>query len=162
MIQSKHKKQMVSKLVLVRMTGENLGDKQPVFIFSTSQVEEVIHEANEKPVPFGPDYLVGFCVRHSNVLPVIDIAQCFGFRSNTRAFNSRYLVIRDVVPLNNETVMERCVLKVPDQIMTDSVPNSLVPVSSDQFDIDASLIRGLFVNKKELMIMPDMAKILCS
>jgi len=149
------------KVILIRTTGEKIDGKDPVLFFTANQVEEILSNVDERPLPFAPDYLAGLCFWRQRILPVIDIQKQHGLQSVTVDSDTRYLVVRAVVPITKGTEIKRYVLKVSGQIVTAEIPESCSSVTKDLAGIDTSLTRGIFECGDELMIVPDLASVYC-
>jgi len=148
-----------TKVVMVRVCSEKNQGKSIHLLFSTNQVEEVLQDIDKRPVPFGPDYLLGLCLWRWQILPVIDIEKQFGLHSDSTDNNDRYVVVRAAVPDSLGKIIMRCALKVSDQITTAETPESCTPVTADPIRVEPSFIKGIFECEDDILIVPDLISI---
>ncbi len=151
-----------TKVVMVHLVGHQAREKDLVMIFSTSQIEEVLQEVEERPIPFAPDYLLGLCPWRSQILPIIDIVKIFKLPLLPIQGKERYIVVRDVVPGSSGTKIMRCIMKISDQIITTDTPESCDPVTTELNELETSFTKGIFEHENEMMIVPDLVSIFCS
>lgn len=145
------KKQAALKTVAARLTGAEVLGKEPVLLFAARQIEEVLPEAEVRPLPFAPDWLLGLCVWRRQVLPVIDPAQLHGIRF-THA-RSLYLVVRVAEEGGG---LLRCVLKVSDRIAARDLPRQVAAVDAVDSGLNSALLKGLFAHEEVLLLVPDL------
>lgn len=71
-------------------------DGEPLYcLFTQNQVAEVLGPRTIHPVPFSPEYVRGFILRHDNLVPVIDVdALCGGTGKKDKAQSRQLLVMR--------------------------------------------------------------------
>jgi chemotaxis signal transduction protein len=154
--------------VTVHLAAEKILDREPVLLFTASQVEEVLPDITVQPLPFSADHLLGLCAWRDQILPVIDVAQLYGLQTTRSDGGMRYLVVRSVgaaVTENNEagkTEIFRCALKVSDQIVTGDLPAGCIGVDAEGTDFAPALVRGIFEREGELIIVPDLLLVICS
>ncbi len=164
----RRKHRFALKTVFVGLPNAQLLDKEPVFLFSARQIEEVLPAAKVKvqPLPFAPDWLLGLCAWQQKTLSVIDMASLYGITCTPeRHF---YLVVRVITStettdsLQQEKQLLRCVLKVPDQITASEVSNDCRPITAEQLGIAPALIKGIFMLENRLFILPELRPVLCT
>ncbi len=151
-----------SRIVLIHAMGDKISGKNPVFLFSTTQVEEIINTIIINPVPFSPDYLLGVCLWRKQVIPVVDTTKRCGLQSQQSQKNSqgnRYLVVNTVGQVNGDKKLLQGVLKISDQIVTTEIPDFCTPADVKSSNIDQTLIKAIFEYQTDLMIIPDLASI---
>ena len=149
-----------AKVVMVQVAGKKIMDRDPYFLFSTNQVEEVLSEIYKRPLPFSPEYLLGVCLWQQRLLPIIDLGRRCGFFADNESGNSRYLVVRAVVPMEIGDNLQRCIMKVSSRIITAEIPDVCSPVALETAGVELSNIRGLFECDEKLMMVPDLTSIL--
>ena len=110
-------KRSALKTVTARLTGAEVLGREPVLLFAARQIEEVLREAEVRPLPFAPDWLLGLCVWRRQTLPVLDPARLHGIRFVPA--RSLYMVVR-VAEAGGGLL--RCVLKVSDRIAASGLP----------------------------------------
>jgi chemotaxis signal transduction protein len=149
------------KIVVVRAERKKVEGKDLFFLFTTSQVEEVLLDITPLPVPFAPSFLLGVCSWRGHVVPVVDIEERFGFFGTNETAKARFLVVRTgVVESSAENKMLRCVLRVSDQIHTLDVSASSSTVHVDGIGVEPSIVRGVYQWENNFFIVPDLASIL--
>lgn len=154
------------KIVTVRIPGATMRGQEPCFLFTASQVEEVLRKAKIQPLPFAEEWLLGLCAWRHLLLPVVHTTRLYGINSSIdtdETETARYIIIRfmKVDEEKKEKKMFRCILKVPDQIASGEIPEKCVSVTADQAGISASLVRGIFEYENGLMIIPDLVPVTC-
>ncbi|MCD4742454.1 MAG: chemotaxis protein CheW [Desulfobacteraceae bacterium] len=156
-----HKKiDQKSRIVLVRgIGGEEISGKKPVFLFSTTQIEEVMHTIDISPVPFTPDYLLGVCLWRKQIIPVIDTFRRYGLQTPRVPDGERYIVVKAVGIAEEEKQLLQGVLKIPKQIVTTQIPTSCSPAAIEPSDIDKTIVKGVFEYQDDLIIVPDLASV---
>ncbi|CAK8721407.1 MAG: CheW-like domain-containing protein [Candidatus Electronema aureum] len=157
-------KRAALKTVAVRLTGAKVLDQEPVLLFATRQVEEILQDVEVRPLPFAPDWLLGLCAWRRQVLPVVDIAKLHGMSFS--ADRSLYMVIRLVVPAEDEKEnssrrMLRCILKVSDRIAARELPKQCAAAAIEASGLDPALFKGLFAHEDGMMMVPNLLPTLC-
>lgn len=66
------------RVLLAPVPGGALGGRPVFFVFTLRQVAEVLREVETLPVPFAPAALPAVSVWRDRLVPVIDLAACFG------------------------------------------------------------------------------------
>ncbi len=151
-----------SRIVLIREMGKAISGKNPVLLFSTSQIEEILNDINIYPAPFAPDYLLGFCLWHGQIMPVVDAAQRYDLetKNNVRTTNNTcYIVVKTVQNNGKANQLVQGILKLPKQIVTTQIPESSSPGSIESYNIDQAIVKGIFEYQDDLMIVPDLLSI---
>lgn len=159
-----------AKTVSVYLDAGDVQGKKPVLLFTASQIDEVLPEAKVQPVPFASEALLGLGAWREQVLPILDPIHFLGLYSEEKEKEGRYLVVRTVgiAPPDNEQgkssvkIIERCILKVSDQIMSGDIPTTYEVAGSHMLDRGASFVRGLFWGEKDLFILPDLVAMIHS
>ena len=158
------------KTVSLSLHAEQIQGKDPVVLFTASQIDEILAEANIQALPFAGEYLVGLCVWREQVLPVIDLISFFGITRSQKEEQQRYVVVRAVntasqAPETKDGVNNmilRCILRVSDHIISGDMPAHCEVVAPQQADLAPFFVHGLFQGENELFILPDIAAILHS
>jgi chemotaxis signal transduction protein len=161
------------KTVSLSLNAQQIRGKNPVLLFTASQIDEVLAEAEIQRVPFTADHFIGLCAWREQVLPVIDLVYFFGLTPAETEEDGRYVVVRTVdntllstkkkskIYRSNKIIL-RCVLKVSDQIISGDIPSEYEPLMPKETGFTPFFIKGLFQSKKELFLLPDLAKIIHS
>ncbi|MCI5208386.1 MAG: hypothetical protein D3910_06240 [Candidatus Electrothrix sp. ATG2] len=157
-----------TKTVSVQLETHQIQGREPVLLFTASQIDEVLAEAEIQAVPFASDYFVGLCAWREQVLPVIDLVRFFELSALEKENKERYLVVRfvdNVVPEQDEKLhsakrLQRCILKVSDQIVRGDIPMQCEVVAPKQAGLPPTFVRGIFQGDKDVFILPDLAAIL--
>ena len=152
----------IEKIVAARArqrVGE--GNNKLFFLFTTSQVEEILTDIVVRPLPFAPSYLRGIAFWRNSLLPVIDLEKRFAFEDRKQSGKSRFVVIRAGTkesPVDGEVF--RCVLKLSDDIHPIDISASGFVVKNEQIGIESSLLRGTYLWNENVYIVPDLVSIL--
>lgn len=145
------RKQSALKTVTARLTGAEVQGREPALLFTARQVEEVLREAEVRPLPFAPDWLLGLCAWRRQALPVIDPARLHGIRFSPA--RSLYMVVRVAEEGGG---LLRCVLKVADRIAARDLPRQAAAADTAADDLNPALLKGLFVHEEVLLLVPDL------
>lgn len=158
MIQKTHKE----KVVVVGITPrEHDGNNKLFFLFTASQVEEVLSDTTILPVPFAPPFLAGMSLWRGHLLPVIDIQKRFSFSVPEDDAGFRYIVVRTGgTDISGNDKILRCVLRISESIRPIDVPDVSEVISSENVSIESSLIRGIYRCEHDMYIVPDLVSIL--
>ncbi len=151
-----------SKIVLIHGMGREISGKKPALLLSTTQIEEIIHTVKIFQIPFAPDYLAGACLWRKQILPVIDICSRYGFDTEETAGDKRYIVVKSAGVIKGEKYLLQGALEIPSRIEPTELPASSSPAKLKSSDIDKKIVKGAFVYRDTLMIIPDLANILGS
>ncbi len=150
------------KVVAVRAVRQEMsGESKLFFLFTAGQVEEVLSEITLLPVPFAPSFLAGMSLWRGQLLPVIDLEECFSFSADGSPGKVRFIVVRTGTPESaaGEKVF-RCVLRISEDIHSINAPDGAVAVSSEHVGVQSSLVRGTYQLHDENYIVPDLFSIL--
>ncbi len=159
-----------AQTVSLSLDAEQIQGRNPVLLFTASQIDEILAEAEIQTLPFAAEYLIGLCAWREQVLPVIDLVSFFGLISSQHEETGRYVVVRtvDKASLDNEKkhrsdkAILRCILKVSDQIISGNLPTECKALPPKQAGFTPVFMKGLFQNEKELFLLPDIATIIHS
>ncbi|MGX9726952.1 MAG: chemotaxis protein CheW [Candidatus Electronema sp. VV] len=145
------KKRSALKTVTARLTGAEVLGREPALLFAARQIEEVLREADVRPLPFAPDWLLGLCAWRQQALPVIDPARLHGIRFTPA--RSLYMVVRVA---EDGGGLLRCVLKVSDRIAARDLPRQAAAADAADGGLNPALLKGLFVHEEVLLLVPDL------
>uniref|UniRef100_UPI00405702A3 chemotaxis protein CheW n=1 Tax=Candidatus Electronema sp. TaxID=2698783 RepID=UPI00405702A3 len=143
-------KRSALKTVTARLTGAEVLGREPALLFAARQIEEVLREAEVRPLPFAPDWLLGLCVWRRQTLPVLDPARLHGIRFAPA--RSLYMVVR-VAEADGSLL--RCVLKVSDRIAARDLPRQVETEAADS-GLNPAFLKGLFAHEEALLLVPDL------
>jgi chemotaxis signal transduction protein len=148
------------KTVAIHIAETRLLGREPVFLLTARQVEEVLAEAAVQPLPFAPAWLHGLCAWRKQALPVIDLARLYGLEPGGGRL--LHMVVRTVgQTADGEKGVLRCVLKAAGRIAAEAAPQHSVSAAPHQAGLDAALVKGMFEHEDRLLIVPDLAAV-CS
>ncbi|MCK5312187.1 MAG: chemotaxis protein CheW [Desulfobacteraceae bacterium] len=143
--------------------GGKISGKKPVFLFSTAQVEDIMHSIDIYTVPFAPDYLLGVCLWRKQILPVVDTLlrrlDLPAPQTPEVSGGERYMVVKSAGNVKGKKQLLQGVLKISKQIMATEIPTHCSPASIKSSDIDKTIIKGAFEYQDDLIIVPDLATI---
>ncbi|WP_446011379.1 chemotaxis protein CheW [Candidatus Electrothrix sp.] len=163
-----------AKTVALSLDAEQIKGRDPVLLFTASQIDEVLADAEVHPLPFAANHLVGLCAWREQVLPIIDLVAFFDLIPSQKDKNERYVVVRTVDSTlldtnkdnkekqNTNKVVLRCVLKVSNQIISGDIPTECTAVFPKQAGFAPVFLKGLFQGEKKLFLLPDLATIIHS
>lgn len=170
-VEKKKSARSMAKIVSIYMDTEEIQGKKPVLLFTASQIDEVLAEAKVQALPFVSEYFLGLCAWREQVLPIIALDRFFRLSSQGKDNEGRYVVVRAVDTRSTGNGSQgdaaqkrilRCVLKVPDQIMSGEPSAQYEAIHPEQAGLPALFVRGLFLGETELFILPDLVNIIHS
>ncbi len=156
----------VEKVVAMRARQHvNNGKDKLFFLFTTSQVEEVLADLIVRPLPFAPAFLQGVSYWRESLLPVIDLEKRFIPEENEQhgeqSGKSRFVVVRAGTKENagSDNVF-RCILKITDEIHSMDISTTGFVAEDKHPDLESLLLRGIYRWNDNLYIVPDLVSIL--
>ncbi len=150
-----------NKAVVAMMQAKGDGKKDIFFLFTVSQVEEVLSEITVRAIPFAPDFVEGMCSWRGQIVPVVDIEKRFGFSGREHSSSDRYLVVRTgISDSTSDTQLLHGVFRVSGEVKVIGAGAESSIVSPGKIGIEPSLARGTFQQKGNFLIVPDVALIL--
>lgn len=163
-VKAKTATKATTKTVSLSLNAEQIQGKSPVLLFTASQIDEVLADAEIQVLPFAAKYLLGLCAWREQVLPIIDLVSFFGMIPTQKKEDGRYVVVRTVDKNKKKDIrmILRCVLKVSDHIISGESPTDCKAVLPKQAGFSPVFVKGLFQREKELLILPDIAAIVHS
>jgi len=153
----------VSQVVVTKVKEKKVNDKELFYLFTVSQIEEVLPEITVRPVPFSLDFVEGMCCWRGLVMPVVDLSRRFGFveSGNKPQSEPRYIVARTgALNQADSPELQRCVLKVSDTIQVIEVAKEYTSVPLETISVEPSLVMGAYQQEKRLYMVPDLVSIL--
>ncbi len=162
-----------AKTVSLSINAEQVQGKKPVLLFTASQIDEVLAEAEIQKIPFAQNHFIGLCAWREQVLPIIDLVLFFGLTPSRKDKDGRYVVVRTVnntsfgtnknkKKYRSNKMILRCVLKVSDQIISGDIPSECKAIIPKKAGFAPVFMKGLFQGEKELFLLPDLATIIHS
>ena len=166
----KKSSQAKAQTVSLSLDAEQIQGKNPILLFTASQIDEVLAEAEIQTLPFAAEHLIGLCAWREQVLPIINLVSFFGLIPSQHEEDGRYVVVRTVDNTSFGTKKEhrsgkailRCILKVSDQIISGNLPTECKALLPQQAGFAPVFMKGLFQGEKELFLLPDLATIIHS
>lgn len=144
-------------LVYPGLTQTGIPSRQVYFLFSVSQVEDIIKNVPVHPVPFSPPYVEGIAEWREHVVPVISLEECLGFeirrsKSEIRK-NTRLIMVRTAGASGG-------ILRAIQPIRMFSLPIDCIPVSYAGWVPNENLVRAVYEWEKSYLIVVHIGKIL--
>ena len=141
------------------------GSEKLFFLFTTSQVEEVLADLIVRPLPFAPAYLQGISYWRESLLPVIDLGKRVIHEDNERpgeqSEKSRFIVVRAGTKESTSSGnVFRCILKLSDEIYSMDISTTSFVAEDKHPDLEPSLLRGTYRWNDDLYVVPDLVSIL--
>ncbi len=147
-----------------------MSERDVYFLFSVTQVEDIIKELLIYPVPFSPSYTEGIAQWRDNVVPVISLEKCLNrdevagsnlclepaMHGNEKK-NTRIIMVRSISEGNE---IKRCAVRVIPPIRIFSLPIQCTPVSSVEWITKKHLVRAVYEWDEGYLVVPYMEKIL--
>ncbi len=147
------------KLVIVQTTFQTPEKHAVCFAFTSRQVLEVRTRVKTRPVPFAESFLLGLCPWKNRILPVLDLEARFGLQGEQQKTETRYLVVRTGVPVSQATAgLDYAIVKVPARISILATRDT--PAAPAPAGVEMQPVRGIFHYENQVLLVPDLAKIL--
>lgn len=135
--------------VLLAPAPGGRGDGRPLFfVFTLRQVAEVLRAVDSLPVPFASPAVPAVAVWRDRVVPVIDLAACFGLSPGSPEPARRHLAVRSGSRWG--------LIRSGPGIRIAAMPEASPAASS----LSPALARGVFESREGLLVAPRMAAIL--
>lgn len=152
----------INKVVAVKARQLVSEDARKLFfLFTPSQVEEVLSDIVVRPLPFAPAFLQGLTYWRDSLLPVIDLEKRFAIKNEGKDGASRFVVVRAGTMENSAGgKVFHCVLKLSDEIFSMDISASRFVVENKHIGIEPSLLRGTYRLNDNTYIVPDLISIL--
>lgn len=132
---------------------------QVYFLFSLSQVEDILKETKVCAVPFSPPHIEGVAEWRDRVVPVIDIEKCLGLDPGSEGVPRRLIMVR-TGPAVSKTGETRAMLKASSAIRMMSLPIPSTPLTSATWIPKKYLVRGAYRWEKGFLVIVHLEKIL--
>jgi purine-binding chemotaxis protein CheW len=150
-----------NQVVVIRVEEKKEENTNLFFLFTVSQVEEVLPDITLTGIPFAPEFIQGMCRWRRQLLPVIDLKKRFGLTEASQTLSERYVVVRAGSKSSaDDKQLVRCVFRVPDSIKVIEATDQSVHVSPEKFGVKPSLVRGAYRQGDDFFVVPDVASIL--
>lgn len=143
-------------------------ERQFFFIFSKTQVVEIIKDINEFPVPFCPGFIKGVAPYNQQLLPIVCLEEMFGLENSHSGQAYRQFIVVRSSEVNPETgdnlqviIAAHSKLQFPKGEAAkgiDTLKKKDVPEDLNNVDF----IRGFFMNTKEAAVVVDFNQLLLS
>jgi CheW-like domain len=147
------------KVLIVNVQTPKVADRQVYFLFSITQMEDILLETLITPVPFSQPYLKGIARWHDNVVPVIALGECLGLESLDQVKDTRMIVLRVPTSDVGRRGHHRMMLQVVPPFRMLALPIDCDPVSHDWIPA-RHLVRGVYEWENNLLVIAYMEKIL--
>lgn len=133
--------------------------KQLSFLFSVSQLEDILLETEITQVPYAPPHIFGVTDWRDRVLPVVSVEKCLGLISQDAHAAIRFLVIKSVRHENGKSHENYGMLRVSRQIQMYNLPIQCSPAPG-QWIPREHLVRQVFEWEHGFLIVPQIQAIL--
>ena len=137
-----------SRLLLCSLEGDAKSETKICFAVNKKQVVEVIDLVAMSAIPEVRGRVRGYIERQGAIIPVVDISACLGLKPVAIRASARLVVAR-----GTKTGQLKALL-ADDAIRTIS-PTGWT-VGESRFAIEQQLMRGVFHNGQEQMVVPDL------
>ncbi len=132
--------------------------RQINFLFSVTQVEDVIKDVDIRSVPFSPPWVDGITRWRGQVVPVISLEKCLGLKVVNPELAERKLMIR--APGNGTGMAEkRGIIKTVATIRMMAPPDA-IPVTQTDWLPGKHLLRGIYEWNLTYLLVVDLERIL--
>jgi chemotaxis signal transduction protein len=149
----------IKKVLTFAVKTPKVSDRQVYFLFSITQVEDILMGAVVTPIPFSKPYLKGIVQWHDNVVPVISLEECLGLEYSNSRKDSRLIVAQVSRKDADESSYYRIMLQVVPPMQMLTLPINCDPVS-DEWIPARHLVRGVYEWENKFLVVAHMGKIL--
>ncbi len=132
--------------------------RQAHFLFSVTQVEDVIREAEIYKVPFSPAHVEGLAEWRGRAVPVISLEKCLGLPVESTGRVMRMIMLRTAA--EDGSAAGRAMIRTASAVRMTSLPSACKPLTSLEWVPRPSLIRGAYEWPEGFLLVADMRKIL--
>ncbi|MCP4349345.1 MAG: hypothetical protein GY795_28025 [Desulfobacterales bacterium] len=147
-------------LIYPGLAETGVPSRQVFFLFSVTQVEDIINHIPVHTVPFSPPYIEGIAEWRDFVVPVISLEGCLGFETqgtiSEPRINTRLIMVRT----SESTGGNRSILRAIQPIRMLSLPFECTPVSYAGWFPSDKLIRAVYEWEKGYLVVVHIDKIL--
>ncbi|MCG8473654.1 MAG: chemotaxis protein CheW [Desulfobacterales bacterium] len=155
-------KRVSESLILVPSDG-SLHGKPLFYLFSVTQIEEVLTSPKVTPVPFTPDYFLGLAAWHHRPTAMVSLDLLLGVTSNPPDHQKgRSLVVTEVQNEKTPSHWTHLLLHMSSGgRMLSEVPAAQPVSPQDHFSSEkAGMVKGLYVWDDGLIVVPHIEHIL--
>ncbi|BCS97626.1 hypothetical protein DSLASN_32580 [Desulfoluna limicola] len=150
-------------LIIAPAVGDHPYGEPASFLFSISQVEDILGSITFTEVPFSPAYVSGISEWRGHALPVLSLEMLLGLAGDDRAYKgTRGLVVRKTTPSDEPGHFRRALVRIaagcrlvsrvpetePLQL-ADYLPRELLPA-----------VKGMYRWESGILIVPHMDPVL--
>ncbi len=129
------------------------------FLFSLTQIEDILKETPVVDVPFSPSYVQGVSRWRNQVVPVLSLEGCLGLASNgTPDYSERLVMVRSGVSFEGRR--RRSLLRVLSSIRILTLPIPCAPLSSVGWIPNHYLVRGVYKWEEGYLVVVHLENIL--
>ena len=146
-------------IVFPAMAPEVTG-KKIYFLFSISQVVDIVNEISVHGVPFSHPFIAGISRWRNHIVPVLSLEACLGLQSNEQRQERRGVVIRSTIEETDSGAGTLCMLEVETSIRMFSLPLECKPLRINGAIPKNNLVRGFYEWKGGYLVVAEMEKIM--
>lgn len=132
------------RVVVFPALAPKVAGKQIYFLFSVTQVADVLGEASIRPVPFSPSFIEGVAEWRGEVLPVISLEEALGLEKVKSNRQRRLLVVQTPIGRVGQTCTTRSIHRVDSAIGMLALPLDCTPALSAGWIPREQLIKGVY------------------
>ena len=149
-------------LIYPGLAETGVPSRQVFFLFSVTQVEDIINQVPVHQVPFSPPYIEGIAEWRDFVVPVISLEGCLGFKTESSAgiqhssAGTRLIMVRT----SENTGGDRSILRAVQPIRMLSLPFECTPVSYAGWFPGENMVRAVYEWERGYLIVVHIDKIL--
>lgn len=150
-------------LIIAPAVGTHPCGEQASFLFSISQVEDILGSTTFTEVPFSPAYVSGISEWRGHALPVLSLEMLLGFAGDECAYEgTRGLVVRKTTPSDEPGHFRRALVRIAAGCrLVSRVPETEPLLPADYLSAGMqSAVKGMYRWKGGLLIVPYMDPVL--
>jgi chemotaxis signal transduction protein len=148
------------KAIVFPALAPEVTGKRIYFLFSISQVVDIVNEISVHAVPFSHPFIAGISQWRNYIVPVLSLEACLGLKAYEQRHDRRGVVIRSAIEETGSGAGTLCMLEVEAAIRMFSLPLECEPARINGAIAKNNLIRGFYEWKGGYLVVAEMEKIM--
>lgn len=160
MLMEKTARTREKRVLIFPAQAKSVEGKQIYFLFSLSQMEDVLTATDIREVPFTPKHVEGITDWRGYIVPVVSLEELLGLDALNSYFEEQRLaVIRSAQNESSKADETRCMIRISRTMHMLTLPIECSP-ADNSLSCNKEYIRGIYEWKEGILVVLNMAKIL--
>ncbi len=130
------------------------------FLFSLSQVVDIMREIPFLPVPLSPEAVDGIVQWRDHVAPVASLEKCLGLPAADSPRAQRLILVRAPGEAPDHPAELRCGFRAPRDLRMLPLPIPCTPTTPGNYIPESRLVKAAYEWENKVLVAPDLAPIL--